>query len=59
MKENVNVKTVCSYYNAATMYGLDSVMKKSVVLSDFFSDCSLTQVCHTERAACSLCFAGV
>ncbi|XP_026075256.1 germ cell-less protein-like 1 [Carassius auratus] len=28
MKENVNVKTVCSYYNAATMYGLDSVMKK-------------------------------
>lgn len=28
MKENVNVKTVCSYYNSATMYGLDSVMKK-------------------------------
>ncbi|XP_051540113.1 germ cell-less protein-like 1 isoform X2 [Myxocyprinus asiaticus] len=28
MKENVNVKTVSSYYNAATMYGLDSVMKK-------------------------------
>ncbi|TRY68053.1 hypothetical protein DNTS_003636 [Danionella cerebrum] len=28
MKENVNVKSVCSYYNSATMYGLDSVMKK-------------------------------
>ncbi|KTF78131.1 hypothetical protein cypCar_00046963, partial [Cyprinus carpio] len=28
MKENVNVKTVCSYYNSATLYGLDSVMKK-------------------------------
>uniref|UniRef100_A0A8B9JJV0 Germ cell-less, spermatogenesis associated n=1 Tax=Astyanax mexicanus TaxID=7994 RepID=A0A8B9JJV0_ASTMX len=28
MKENVSVKTVCGYYAAANMYGLDSVMKK-------------------------------
>ncbi|XP_046900368.1 germ cell-less protein-like 1 [Hypomesus transpacificus] len=28
MKENVNVKTVCGYYSSASIYGLDSVMKK-------------------------------
>uniref|UniRef100_A0A4W4GJ20 BTB domain-containing protein n=1 Tax=Electrophorus electricus TaxID=8005 RepID=A0A4W4GJ20_ELEEL len=28
MKENVSVKTVCGYYAAASIYGLDSVMKK-------------------------------
>ncbi|KAK2888358.1 germ cell-less protein-like 1 [Channa argus] len=28
MKENTSAKTVCGYYNCATIYGLDSVMKK-------------------------------
>ncbi|KAG5835145.1 hypothetical protein ANANG_G00269040 [Anguilla anguilla] len=28
MKETINVKTVCSYYSSAGMYGLDSVTKK-------------------------------
>ncbi|XP_054854185.1 germ cell-less protein-like 1 [Eublepharis macularius] len=28
MKETINVKTVCSYYNSAGTYGLDSVKKK-------------------------------
>jgi BTB/POZ domain-containing protein 13 len=28
MKENVSVKTVCGYYSSASIYGLDSVMKK-------------------------------
>ncbi|KAL0965590.1 hypothetical protein UPYG_G00283290 [Umbra pygmaea] len=28
MKENVSVKTVCNYYTSASIYGLDSVMKK-------------------------------
>ncbi|NXU47670.1 GMCL1 protein, partial [Turnix velox] len=28
MKETINAKTVCSYYNSAGMYGLDSVKKK-------------------------------
>lgn len=30
MKENISVKTVCGFYAAANMYGLDSVTKKSV-----------------------------
>uniref|UniRef100_A0A7N6ATJ6 BTB domain-containing protein n=1 Tax=Anabas testudineus TaxID=64144 RepID=A0A7N6ATJ6_ANATE len=28
MKENISAKTVCGYYTCATIYGLDSVMKK-------------------------------
>lgn len=32
MKENISVKTVCGYYAAAHLYGLDSVTKKSVSL---------------------------
>ncbi|KAM6902113.1 germ cell-less protein-like 1 [Xenentodon cancila] len=28
MKENISAKTVCSYYACASIYGLDSVMKK-------------------------------
>uniref|UniRef100_A0A665UZ37 BTB domain-containing protein n=1 Tax=Echeneis naucrates TaxID=173247 RepID=A0A665UZ37_ECHNA len=28
MKENISVKTVCGYYACASIYGLDSVMKK-------------------------------
>ncbi|KAM6986889.1 germ cell-less protein-like 1 isoform 2-T2 [Aplochiton taeniatus] len=28
MKENISVKTVCGYYSSASIYGLDSVMKK-------------------------------
>uniref|UniRef100_A0A668AGH2 Germ cell-less, spermatogenesis associated n=1 Tax=Myripristis murdjan TaxID=586833 RepID=A0A668AGH2_9TELE len=28
MKENISVKTVCSYYSCASIYGLASVMKK-------------------------------
>ncbi len=59
MKENVNVKTVCSYYNSATMYGLDSVMKKSVVLSACLSGSSLTHMQRNKHVACSLCIAGV
>ncbi|KAF7236726.1 Germ cell-less protein-like 1 [Varanus komodoensis] len=30
MKETINVKTVCSYYNSAGTYGLDSLKKKSL-----------------------------
>lgn len=29
MKENISAKTVCGYYASASIYGLDSVMKKS------------------------------
>lgn len=29
MKENISAKTVCGYYACASIYGLDSVMKKS------------------------------
>lgn len=29
MKENISAKTVCGYYSCASIYGLDSVMKKS------------------------------
>lgn len=29
MKENISTKTVCGYYACASIYGLDSVMKKS------------------------------
>lgn len=29
MKENINTKNVCGYYACASIYGLDSVMKKS------------------------------
>lgn len=28
MKETINAKTVCSYYNSAGTYGLDSVKKR-------------------------------
>lgn len=28
MKETINAKTVCGYYNSAGTYGLDSVKKK-------------------------------
>uniref|UniRef100_A0A8C7YPH0 Germ cell-less, spermatogenesis associated n=1 Tax=Oryzias sinensis TaxID=183150 RepID=A0A8C7YPH0_9TELE len=28
MKENISAKTVCGYYHCASIYGLDSVMKK-------------------------------
>ncbi len=28
MKENISTKTVCGYYACASIYGLDSVMKK-------------------------------
>lgn len=29
IKENISTKTVCGYYACASIYGLDSVMKKS------------------------------
>lgn len=29
MKENISTKAVCGYYACASIYGLDSVMKKS------------------------------
>lgn len=29
MKENISAKTVCGYYASASIYGLDSVNKKS------------------------------
>lgn len=28
MKENISAKTVCGYYACASIYGLDSVIKK-------------------------------
>lgn len=28
MKENISTKTACGYYACASIYGLDSVMKK-------------------------------
>lgn len=40
MKENVTAKTVCGYYAAANIYGLDSVMKKCLewLLNNFMTN---------------------
>lgn len=56
MKENVNVKTVCSYYNSATMYGLDSVMKKLVVLSyNIYKHIYVIMIIAFSFAVCNRC----
>uniref|UniRef100_A0AAY4A8Z1 BTB domain-containing protein n=1 Tax=Denticeps clupeoides TaxID=299321 RepID=A0AAY4A8Z1_9TELE len=40
MKENVSAKTVCGYYSSASIYGLDSVMKKCLewLLNNFMTN---------------------
>ncbi|CAB1318429.1 unnamed protein product [Coregonus sp. 'balchen'] len=41
MKENVSVKTVCGYYSSASIYGLDSVMKKVDVMEPLIQSSDL------------------
>lgn len=66
MKENISVKTVCGFYAAANMYGLDSVMKKSVsvllfcdsVMNHFFFFFFLP-TWHYDPSVCALQVFGV
>uniref|UniRef100_A0A3B4YZM5 Germ cell-less 1, spermatogenesis associated n=1 Tax=Stegastes partitus TaxID=144197 RepID=A0A3B4YZM5_9TELE len=41
MKENISAKTVCGYYACASIYGLDSVMKKTEVMEQLIQSSDL------------------